>query len=556
MPAKPPQKPPTQRRLMTGTLIDMDPSTVSRHLSELADRVSELDDQESTVHTLAPVTGTGTAKDPVTASTFTPIARGVVTPSGGGTTNFLRADGTWAAPGGGGGGAVASVTAGSTKVTVSPTTGAVVVDVVPSLFTGIPESGVTGLVADLAGKVASSRAIATTTPLTIDGGASADLSANRTLAIAANGITDALLRQGAARSVIARAGNSTGNVADLASAAAGTVLYDTGTALTFADLISLMPGGGNFGPATDGDLVFDGSSTIAGLVPSGGAYTLTRDIVAHNMTVNSGVRVKMAGWRIFGTGLLDGTGQIDCNGNAGGNGAIANVAGAAGAAAIAVTGYLAVTSLGGAGGSVGAGASPPSVSLTNAMFGLTGTAGAAGAAGAHNGSPGTGFGAGGGGGGGGNGGGGGGGVTAYAVTAGTILYGSTAMRLEIPATSTRIIGGGNGGAGGGAAGTGGSGGGGGGSTAGGVPIAFRLISTTIVIQSNGGNGGTCAAGGALLAGGGAGGGAAWVLLQTNTPAATLIAGGNISANGGAGGLGVNTGGTGGAGAPGKIYILN
>ena len=35
---------------------------------------------------------------------FTSGAKGLAPASGGGTTNFLRADGTWAAPGGGGGG--------------------------------------------------------------------------------------------------------------------------------------------------------------------------------------------------------------------------------------------------------------------------------------------------------------------------------------------------------------------------------------------------------------------------------------------------------------------
>lgn len=79
---------------------------------------------------------------------FTASSDGLVPASGGGTSNFLRADGTWApAPGG-----VSSVNAGSAAVVVSPTTGAVVVDVVPANFTGIPESGVTGLVADLAAR--------------------------------------------------------------------------------------------------------------------------------------------------------------------------------------------------------------------------------------------------------------------------------------------------------------------------------------------------------------------------------------------------------------------
>ena len=35
--------------------------------------------------------------------TFTVTTEGVVPASGGGTTNFLRADGTWATPAGGGG---------------------------------------------------------------------------------------------------------------------------------------------------------------------------------------------------------------------------------------------------------------------------------------------------------------------------------------------------------------------------------------------------------------------------------------------------------------------
>ena len=36
--------------------------------------------------------------------TFNDTTEGVVPASGGGTTNFLRADGTWATPAGGGGG--------------------------------------------------------------------------------------------------------------------------------------------------------------------------------------------------------------------------------------------------------------------------------------------------------------------------------------------------------------------------------------------------------------------------------------------------------------------
>ncbi len=81
---------------------------------------------------------------------FTATDDGLAPASGGSATEFLSADGTWKSATGTG--LVDSVTAGSSKVTASPTTGAVVVDVVPANFTGIPESGVTGLVADLAAK--------------------------------------------------------------------------------------------------------------------------------------------------------------------------------------------------------------------------------------------------------------------------------------------------------------------------------------------------------------------------------------------------------------------
>lgn len=56
---------------------------------------------------------------------FTSTLNGLVPLSGGGTTKFLRADGTWQVPAGGGG-AVSSVTGTANQITASPTTGAVV----------------------------------------------------------------------------------------------------------------------------------------------------------------------------------------------------------------------------------------------------------------------------------------------------------------------------------------------------------------------------------------------------------------------------------------------
>lgn len=55
--------------------------------------------------------GTWAAPVGTTYSVFTSVANGLAPLSGGGTTNFLRADGTWAAPPGGGGGTPANPTA-------------------------------------------------------------------------------------------------------------------------------------------------------------------------------------------------------------------------------------------------------------------------------------------------------------------------------------------------------------------------------------------------------------------------------------------------------------
>jgi hypothetical protein len=63
-------------------------------------------DKTTTVTTTAPLTGSGTLGANLTlgVNAFGVAQPGVVPLSGGGTVNFLRADGTWAAPPGGGGG--------------------------------------------------------------------------------------------------------------------------------------------------------------------------------------------------------------------------------------------------------------------------------------------------------------------------------------------------------------------------------------------------------------------------------------------------------------------
>lgn len=103
----------------------------------------------------------------------------------------------------------------------------------------IPEASVTNLTSDLAGKVPTTLTLTGTAPVTIDGssGVAKDLTANRTIALAANGVTDAFLRQGGALSVIGRSANSTGNVADIsATAGTGHVLRESGSTVGFGTI--------------------------------------------------------------------------------------------------------------------------------------------------------------------------------------------------------------------------------------------------------------------------------------------------------------------------------
>src|SRR5262245_26216291 len=67
----------------------------------------------------APPVGLTTAQITALCQQFSSVLLGCVPASGGGTTNFLRADGSWAVPGGVGGGTVTSVQAG-TGLTATP----------------------------------------------------------------------------------------------------------------------------------------------------------------------------------------------------------------------------------------------------------------------------------------------------------------------------------------------------------------------------------------------------------------------------------------------------
>ena len=77
------------------------------------------------------------------------------------------------------------------------------------------------------------------------------------------------------------------------------------TAAKLAASVLAGLGAQEFGNGSDGALVFDGSTTILGIVPSSGIYTLARDVFATDLTVGAGAKIQTNGFHIYCTGFCD-----------------------------------------------------------------------------------------------------------------------------------------------------------------------------------------------------------------------------------------------------------
>ena len=275
-----------------------------------------------------------------------------------------------------------------------------------------------------------------------------------------------------------------------------------------------------YGDGVDGSPTMDGAAAVTGCSRSGSTYTATRDLFYATLTVNSGVILEMAGYRLYAKTSIANAGTIRRNGNAGGNG---------GAAAV----------LGGAAGTAGAALdSSGAVPLGGSTAGTAGRAGGTGV-GATGTPPAQALGEGGNGGGGGRGEDGELGNAGGAATSGIAesVRRWRTLGVLLSYNWTNLIEGGTGGRGGSAGGGDGvstGGGGGGGGSGGGIMLIWaKDITNTGTISCNGGAGGnggaSDAAGGAGGGGGGGGGGYVYVIYDTITV-------GTLTAAGGAAGL--------------------
>lgn len=301
-----------------------------------------------------------------------------------------------------------------------------------------------------------------------------------------------------------------------------------------------------FGPGYDGPLVFDGSSTVIGLVPSGNTYALQRDVFATDLTLNSGAAIEMNGYKIYSRGVFSWNGTLqspghDCQSGqrSGGPGSYVAVNTLSGqTSGAASSGYIFgnTTVLGGAnGGGSGAAQNQNGFHFAfNAKFMIGGSGG-------HGGPALSGLGG-----------------TSFNKTVSEYLWhadsASTARDLNRP--DFRWFGGGGGGAG--FLTSVNSGGGAGGGGGGGLIIVFAktIVSSGGFADVRGGAGGNAASNGNPTGGGGGGGGGG-IIIFTQLPPQNLT----FIISGGAGGIYDPVGNSGGLsgvnGAPGSgwIYLL-
>lgn len=290
-----------------------------------------------------------------------------------------------------------------------------------------------------------------------------------------------------------------------------------------------------FGDGLDGSLTFDGTTTILGIVPSANTYVLTHDIAGTTITVNSGVSIRFAGYRMMATTSITNNGTKV--GNYGIDAVGSSPAAACGAGVIG-------TGVSGVAGSVGPNNGTGGIASGGVYTGFPTLAAAAAGAGG-------GSGQGGGGGGAGAQTGGTGGATTRASTITgrfSLAAGSTGQSERGTTQFTWASSGGSGAVTGGTNGASAGTGGGGCLTY----VAAPLITGTGRFTSAGGAPGTTTLGNSTGVGGSGGSGGGWIVIIYATRTGSL----SIDANGSSPAAPAGTGNTGGSGGNGIVTLIN
>jgi hypothetical protein len=274
--------------------------------------------------------------------------------------------------------------------------------------------------------------------------------------------------------------------------------------------------GGLFGDGSDGSVTLDGSTTYNSFSSlAGSTYTLTRDVFASSLTIDSGVTLQTANYRIFCTGTVTNGGTVDNSG--------ASATSSSGASGSTAAIFLNSPGAGNGGATTG---STPSAAGNGAVGGGNTGTGGSGSSGS---------------------GGSGGNPTMnssfnYLWKTPTVII-SGLIRAKnsgqpfVPAGTVS-------GSGGGGDGTNKGGGGGCGGNV--IAICAHALVNNGTISSNGGNGFTPTVGNC---GGGAGGGGGIIVTYTlSSPTGS----GSTSVAGGTGGSGVGTGTAGANGGTGSV----
>lgn len=275
------------------------------------------------------------------------------------------------------------------------------------------------------------------------------------------------------------------------------------------------------GDGSDGNVTLDGTVSVSWATRSGVIYTMTRDALCGNLTINSGIILRVNNYLPYATGTLTNDGTIESRGN--------DASGATPGAYYSNTGTW--SSSGGSGGS-GSISANGQIAGGSGGFSIGGGGGKGGDAGAFTG---------------------GAGNTSALVASTVSSYRTLSflMNRKLSNGNNWSSLNGSGGGGGGAGSTVNGTGGGGGSGVGICAVACNTLINNGTIQSVGGSGADGVATGAGIAGGGGGGSGGPVFVFANK----IETQGTIQSVGGGGGAGANGGTAGTQGNANSVLIF-